>query len=280
VGNHRAAMRILKSREPSMLKVDNASVFFSARNGQAVQALDRVSLDIPNGGFVVALGTSGCGKSTLLNAMAGFLPLSDGSITLDGAPVTQPGADRGVVFQKDTLLPWKSVLDNVALGLKFAGVSRAERNERAHELLRLVGLQDFAKSSPFELSGGMRQRVGLARALAPDPKILLMDEPFGALDSMTREQMQELLVSVWARTGKQIFFITHSIEEALFLGTQVIVMSPRPGRIVARFDVDFVRRFAADRDARAIKTLPAFAELREEIRAIVHQTEDQELATL
>jgi taurine transport system ATP-binding protein len=263
-----------------MLKVENASVFFAARDGQAVQALDRVSLDIPNGGLVVALGTSGCGKSTLLNAMAGFLPLSEGRITLDGAPVTQPGAERGVVFQKDSLLPWKSVLDNVSLGLQFAGMPRKDRDARAHELLRLVGLQDFAKAAPHELSGGMRQRVGLARALAPDPKILLMDEPFGALDSMTREQMQELLVSVWARTGKRVFFITHSIEEALFLGTQVIVMSPRPGRIVARFEVDFVRRFAAERDARAIKTLPAFATLREEIRAIVHQTEDQELAAV
>ena len=261
-----------------MLKVENASVFFSARDGQVIHALDRVSLDIPRGGFVVALGTSGCGKSTLLNAMAGFLPLSEGRITLDGAPVTQPGAERGVVFQKDSLLPWKSVLDNVALGLKFAGVARIERSERAQELLHLVGLQDFAKAAPYELSGGMRQRVGLARALASDPKILLMDEPFGALDSMTREQMQELLVSVWARTGKQIFFITHSIDEAIFLGTQVIVMSPRPGRIVARFEPDFVRRFVRERDARAIKTLPAFAELREEIRAIVHQTED--LATL
>jgi len=150
-----------------MLKVDNASVFFAARTGQAVQALDRVSLDIPNGGFVVALGTSGCGKSTLLNAMAGFLPLSSGSITLDGAPVSKPGAERGVVFQKDTLLPWKSVLDNVSLGLQFAGMPRKERDARAHELLRLVGLQDFAESQPYELSGGMRQRVGLARALAP-----------------------------------------------------------------------------------------------------------------
>ena len=261
-----------------MLKVANASVFFEARNGHPVQALDSVSLEIPNGGFVVALGTSGCGKSTLLNAMAGFLPLSEGHITLDGQAVQGPGAERGVVFQKDTLLPWKSVLDNVALGLQFAGVPKRERDARAHELLRLVGLQDFAKAAPYELSGGMRQRVGLARALAPDPKILLMDEPFGALDSMTREQMQELLVTVWARTGKQVFFITHSIEEALFLGTEVIVMSPRPGRIVARFDVDFVHRFARDRDAKAIKTLPAFAALREEIRSIVHQTEDQELA--
>jgi taurine transport system ATP-binding protein len=256
-----------------MLSVKNASVFFAARDGRPVQALDRVSLDIPERGFVVALGTSGCGKSTLLNAMAGFLPLSEGSITINGRPVEKPGADRGVVFQKDSLLPWKTVAENVALGLKFAGATRAEQKDRAMELLHLVGLQDFADAAPYELSGGMRQRVGLARALAPDPDILLMDEPFGALDSMTREQMQELLVSVWHRTGKQVFFITHSIEEALFLGTQLIVMSPRPGRIVARFDLDFVHGFARDGDARAVKTAPRFAHLREEIRAIVHQNE-------
>jgi taurine transport system ATP-binding protein len=256
-----------------MLRVDNASVWFAARDGRPVHALDRVSLDIVDGGFVVALGTSGCGKSTLLNAMAGFLPLSSGEITLNGHAVEGPGADRGVVFQKDALLPWKTVAENVALGLKFAGVGRALRRERALELLRLVGLQDFADSAPYELSGGMRQRVGIARALARDPAILLMDEPFGALDSMTREQMQELLVDVWARTGKQVFFITHSIEEALFLGMQLIVMSPRPGRIVARYDLDFVKTFARDRDARAVKTLPAFTALREEIRSVVHQTE-------
>jgi taurine transport system ATP-binding protein len=253
-----------------MLTVDNASVFFAARDGRTVHALDRVSLTIPDQGFVVALGASGCGKSTLLNAIAGFLPLSDGAITLNGKPVTEPGADRGVVFQRDTLLPWKSVVDNVALGLKFAGLGKSERTDKAQEILRLVGLEDFARSMPYELSGGMRQRVGIARALATDPDILLMDEPFGALDSMTREHMQELLVSIWARTKKRIFFITHSIEEALFLGTEVIVMSPRPGRIVARFDLDFVHQFARDRDARAIKSSPDFARIREDIRSIVH----------
>jgi taurine transport system ATP-binding protein len=256
-----------------VLRVDKASVYFAARDGRPIHALDSVSLEIPDGGFVVALGTSGCGKSTLLNAMAGFLPLSSGSIMLNERAVDGPGAERGVVFQKDTLLPWKTVAENVALGLKFAGVGRKERRERALDLLRLVDLQEFAEAAPYELSGGMRQRVGIARALAPDPAILLMDEPFGALDSMTREAMQELLVEVWARTGKQIFFITHSIEEALFLGTHLIVMSPRPGRIVARFDLAFVSAFARDRDARAIKTAPEFAALREQIRAIVHQTE-------
>lgn len=253
-----------------MLKVDHASVYFRTRDGRAVHALDRVSLDIADNSFVVALGASGCGKSTLLNAIAGFLPLSSGTITLDGRAVTRPGADRGVVFQKDTLLPWKSVVDNVALGLQFAGAPKAARRARAEELLSLVGLQDFANSFPYELSGGMRQRVGIARALAADPEILLMDEPFGALDSLTREQMQELLVSIWTATGKRIFFITHSIEEALFLGTQVIVMSPRPGRIVARFDLDFVREFARTGDARAVKTAPEFESLREEIRTILH----------
>ncbi len=256
-----------------MLRVDKASVWFAARDGRLVHALDRVSFDIPEGAFVVALGTSGCGKSTLLNAMAGFLPLSSGAITLNGRAVAGPGAERGVVFQKDALLPWKTVVENVALGLKFAGHGRKERRERAMRLLHLVGLKEFADAAPYELSGGMRQRVGIARALAPDPAILLMDEPFGALDSMTREAMQELLVDVWSRTGKQIFFITHSIEEALFLGTELIVMSPRPGRIVARFDLDFVRAFVRDRDARAVKSAPEFSELRDRVRAIVHQDE-------
>ncbi|MCM2454043.1 ABC transporter ATP-binding protein [Rhizobium sp. CG4] len=253
-----------------MLSIQNASVYFDGRDGRDIHALDRVNIDIPYGAFVVALGASGCGKSTLLNAIAGFLPLSEGAITLNGRAITGPGADRGVVFQKDTLLPWSNVLDNVALGLKFAGTSKQQRHEKAQELLALVGLKDFAKSFPYELSGGMRQRVGIARALATEPDILLMDEPFGALDSLTREQMQELLISVWHRTGKRIFFITHSIEEALFLGTHVIVMSPRPGRIVARYELDFVKRFVETGDVRSIHLSPEFGLLREEIREILH----------
>lgn len=256
-----------------MLRIHNATVYFDARDGGDVHALEKVNLDIPEGAFVVALGASGCGKSTLLNAIAGFLPLSAGSITLNGRAISGPGADRGVVFQKDTLLPWANVLDNVALGLKFAGVSATERRNRAAELLNLVGLGDFARSFPYELSGGMRQRVGIARALATEPDVLLMDEPFGALDSLTREQMQELLISVWQRTGKRIFFITHSIEEALFLGTHLVVMSPRPGRIIARYELDFVREFVKTNDVRAIHLSPQFALLREEIRELLHTTQ-------
>jgi len=253
-----------------MLEIRDASVTFPASDGGAVHALDRVSLQIAPDSIVVALGASGCGKSTLLNAIAGFLPLSAGSITLDGHQIDRPGGDRGVVFQKDTLLPWLSVLDNVALGLKFQGVPKQERHERARELLHLVGLEDFERTPPYELSGGMRQRVGIARALATDPKILLMDEPFGALDSLTRETMQQLLATLWARTGKQVFFITHSIEEALILGTSIVVMSPRPGRIIARYSTDFVRSFAATGEIGPIQADPRFVALRAEIRALIH----------
>jgi taurine transport system ATP-binding protein len=177
------------------------------------------------------------------------------------------------VFQKDTLLPWRSVVDNVALGLDFAGAPRTQAREKALDLLRLVGLADFARAAPYELSGGMRQRVNIARALATDPAILLMDEPFGALDSLTREQMQELLISIWTKTNKTIFLITHSLDEALSLGTHIVVMSPRPGRIIVRYDVDFVRQFAKDADWRPIKIDPVFVRLREEIRALIHSSD-------
>lgn len=256
-----------------MLQVNNASVYFQQGQGQILHALNKVSFSIPDKGFVIALGSSGCGKSTLLNALAGFLPLSEGSITLNGKNIEGPSANRGVVFQKDTLLPWANVLDNVALGLKFAGYSNKERRDKAQYLLELVGLIDFADSKPYELSGGMRQRVGLARALAPNPDILLMDEPFGALDSMTREQMQELLIDVWDKTGKQIFFITHSIEEALFLGTEILVMSPRPGRIIETVKSNFVHQYLLDKNSKRIKSLPIFQQHREHLRTVIHQTE-------
>jgi taurine transport system ATP-binding protein len=256
-----------------MLEVRDATVRYAADDGTMVHALDRVSLEIPSGGIVVALGASGCGKSTLLNAIAGFLPLSDGEIRLDGRPVSGPGVERGVVFQKDTLLPWANVRDNVAFGLRIAGLPERTRGERADELLRQVGLDGFGQAAPHELSGGMRQRVGIARALATDPKILLMDEPFGALDSLTRETMQALLAALWARTAKQIFFITHSIEEALLLGTEVVVMSPRPVRIVARYQTDFVHAFAASGDARSVTGDPRFVALRDELRDLIHSSE-------
>jgi taurine transport system ATP-binding protein len=254
-----------------MLSIRNATVKFDAADGTEVHALDNVSFDIPADSIVVALGASGCGKSTLLNAIAGFQPLTEGQILLDGVAVDRPGGDRGVVFQKDTLLPWANVLDNVALGLKYRGIPKAERHRQARELLKLVGLADFETKPPYELSGGMRQRVGIARALATDPKILLMDEPFGALDSLTRETMQQLLVSIWAKTRKQVFFITHSIEEALTLGTHILVMSPRPGRIVARYKADFVREFAKTGDIGPTLSSPAFVALREEIRSLIHK---------
>jgi taurine transport system ATP-binding protein len=255
-----------------MLSIRDASVVFPGAR-DPVEALADVSFDIGHDSIVVAVGASGCGKSTLLNAIAGFLPLTSGSISLDGAPIRGPGGDRGVVFQKDTLLPWANVLDNVALGLKFGGVPRRQRHDRASELLRLVGLAGFEAAAPYELSGGMRQRVGIARALATDPQVLLMDEPFGALDSLTRETMQGLLVSIWARTGKQVFFITHSIEEALLLGTTVVVMSPRPGRVIARFDLDFVRRLAGGESIGDVERDPRFAELRATIRGLIHRPE-------
>lgn len=236
--------------------------------GSLVQALERIDLTIEPGQLVCLAGPSGCGKTTLLRLLAGFMRPSEGSITIAGERVGKPAAERGVVFQAPTLFPWLSVRKNVELGPKLRGVSAKERSETADRYLDMVGLSDFGNHRPYELSGGMQQRCQIARVLTNDPDIILMDEPFGALDALTRERLQNELLDIWRATGKTILFITHSVDEAVFLGSRVMVMSPRPGRIV----LDEPAVFGEEVDATKIRAMPEYAKLRERVRQSIHRS--------
>jgi taurine transport system ATP-binding protein len=241
------------------LALDNITLRYDG----AAPVLANLSLEIGSDEFVVVVGRSGCGKTSLLNLAAGFLQPSSGRVSVDGRTIPGPGADRAVVFQNDALFPWLSTAENVSFAARLAGTATAERRSEAERWLTVVGLTGLGDRPIWQLSGGQRQRVGLARALAARPSFLLMDEPLGALDAMTRETMQDLLLNAWAGSGAGALLITHGVEEALYLATRILVMAPSPGRIVRRLDVDFGRRRLAGVSARAIKASPEFVAARE-----------------
>ena len=230
-------------------------------------ALDDVNLTVEAGQFLTVVGPSGCGKSTVLDLIAGLTRPTSGTVTVDGREVTGPGPDRSVVFQQYTLLPWRTALGNVEFALEAVGRwSKADRRERARRYLELVGLEEFANRYPHELSGGMKQRVAIARSLSYEPQVLLMDEPFGALDAQTRERLQEELIEIWRRTGTTVVFITHDIDEAVYLGQRVAVMSSRPGSVRALLDIRLDRD--SDED---VRSTPQFASYRHEVWTLLRE---------
>lgn len=233
-----------------------------------IRALDHVSLAFGKGDFICIVGPSGCGKTTMMQTLAGFLHPTAGEVLMAGKPITGPGPERAVVFQQPGLYPWMTVRANANFGPRMRGVPRADAAQTVEYYLRTAGLWEFRDRYPYELSGGMQQRLAIVRALANRPQILLMDEPFGALDALTREKMQEELHAVWRRTDMTVMFITHSVEEAVYLGTEVVVMSPRPGRIMERLPAPFARQ-AGDRDIRAIKASPEFVAMRERVLSLI-----------
>ncbi|GID93877.1 ABC transporter ATP-binding protein [Amorphoplanes digitatis] len=242
------------------IKFENVGKVFQAR-GTTVTALQEINFEVRAGEFLVIVGPSGCGKSTLLDLLGGLAKPTSGRVLVDDRPITGPGLDRGVVFQQYALLPWRTALANVEFGLEAKHVPRRERKERAREYLDLVGLSGFHDRYPHELSGGMKQRVAIARSLAFDPDVLLMDEPFAALDAQTRDGLQDELLRIWEKTGKTVVFITHGIEEAVYLGQRVAVMTARPGRIKQVVDIPITARSATE----DLRSDPQFARYRREI---------------
>lgn len=259
----------------SNLVAQDVSVeYVNRRTGARLTALDHISMEVSEAEFVSIVGPSGCGKTTFLNAVAGLLSIDSGMIRIDGVPISGPGSDRAMVFQNPALLPWRTVLRNVSYGLELKRIPHVEAQQTAERYVELVGLRGFQQSYPYELSGGMQQRVNLARALAYDPKILLMDEPFAALDAQTRELMQRELLRIWLASKKTVLFITHQISEALYLSDRVFVFSARPGRLLKTLRVDTPRPRAL-----SVKRTPRFLEMEQAIWETIEKEAEAQMLT-
>ncbi len=256
------------------LKAEDVTMVYELPRGGEVHALEHVSFDLEAGRLLTLLGPSGCGKTTLLNILAGFLAPTSGRVALGGDPITGPGQERGMVFQQGALFEWLNVEDNVSFGPRMNGKKKQEVHPLVEDLLVTVGLRGFGDKHIYELSGGMQQRVALARCLANDPDVILMDEPLGALDALTREKMQGLILELWKETGKSVVLVTHSVEEALYLGDRMFVMAPRPGRVEREYELPFAN-VALEVEPRELKASPEFIEKREEVLSLIWDMEEQ-----
>ena len=253
---------------------DLCMTFTDPMSGGKVEALKNIQFNLKEGEILTVLGPSGCGKTTLLNMIAGFITPTSGILSLGGVDIQAPGAERGMVFQQGALFEWLTVARNVDFGLRMKGMAEAESKEAVEFWLETVGLQGFGDTPTYQLSGGMQQRVALARCLVNDPDLILMDEPLGALDALTREKMQSLILELWKKTGKTIIVITHSVEEALLLGERLFVMAPRPGRIHREYNLPFAE-MGLKESLRAIKQKPEFSSIREEILTMIWDMEEE-----
>ncbi len=264
----------MSNAKQSCLLIDQISMTFTLPGGTSIEALKDVTLNLDEGQLLSVLGPSGCGKTTLLNIIAGFLAPTGGRVVLNGTQVSGPGAERGMVFQQGALFEWMSVRKNIGFGPAMKGMPATQIRPVVDELLETVGLHEFGEKAVYELSGGMQQRVALARCLANNPDVILMDEPLGALDALTREKMQGLVLKLWKETGKTIILITHSVEEALLLGERLLVMAPRPGRIHKEYQLPFAE-MGVDTDLRDIKKRKDYGEKREEILSMIWEMEEE-----